>query len=139
MGASFTLTGEQILSALEARLQHLLDCEEWLMDLYRHPDKPLSAEYKEAATFDQGRIASVLKWCQEREASLELTDMKKLRPAEALLAEIDRLKKAADHVRSLSYTIRYQLPDEDLKKLYAAGKRSLSQRLDALTEFDDSE
>lgn len=138
-GASFSLTGGQILEALEEHLQHLLDCEQFIFDMHSHPAKPLTREYKKMDSWGKEALERALSYVQKYHAQTELTDMKKLRPVEAFLVELPRLREAKDVVERLGTSLRYLLPDEDRQALYKAGQRSLSDRLDTLTKFDDSE
>lgn len=139
MGASFSLSGGQILDALENHLQHLLACEEFIFDLHNHPSKPLTTEHKQLDGWGKEALQRALRFIQKYGAEAELTDAKKLRPVEVLLAELPRLREAKEVVERLGTALRYALPDEDRQTLYKEGKRSLRDRLDRLTEFDDSE
>lgn len=141
MGAAkLVVTGEQILDALETRLQYMLDCENLIFDLVSHPSKPLEATLtdKELSQWDRDGIQGLVRYVENYRGETEMLDAKNLRPVERLLAELPRLKKAADALKRFGI-LRYRLPDEDLKALYARNQRSLRQRLDTLTEFDDSE
>lgn len=144
--AHVKISGTELLASLEEHLQHMLDCEQLLFDLHNDPKKPLLADYKNYSgqkldQWDQERIDAATQFVVDYPAKTELTDLKNLRPVEALLAELPRLRKAAEVVKGLGYILRYQLSDsrDEMIKMHEAGKRTLRQRLDDLTDFDDSE
>lgn len=145
--ASVTISGGEILSLLEEKIQHLLDCEQWLFDLHDHPEKPLhnikDRDGKPLSGWDKDRVEKAIEFVTKYAASTELTDLKNLRPVEAFLAELPRLREAEEVLKGISYVIRYQLPEpkttEERVALYKSGKRTLRDRLDSLTKFDDSE
>jgi hypothetical protein len=147
MGASFSLTGGQILAAMEEYLQHLLDCEQFILDLHDHPQKPLHATYsgrdgKKLDQWDQDRINAAIRFVTKYAADATQAEGKKMRPVEALLSELPRLREAEDVVKGIGFILRYQLPEptrEERIKMYEAGQRTLRDRLDTLTKFDDSE
>lgn len=137
--ASVKIPGTEILSSLEEVLERALACEQFIFDLHDHPSKPLHWKPKKTDVWDQQKVDAAIRYVAEYAVTAELIDAKKLRPIEAFLAELPRLKEAMKVVEGLSLVVRYRLPDEDLIALHKQGKRSLRQRLDTLTDFDDSE
>lgn len=140
-----TVSGESILGALEARLEYLLACEKFLFDLYNHPDQPLKTipekvkSLNDLSQWDRDKLTEVIRWVEQYRVELEMQEAKHLRPVEAFVAELPHLKKAASLVSSISYIIRHRLTDQTRVESNKVVYRSLRDRLDTLTEFDDSE
>ena len=144
--ASVTISGAELLDSLEKQLEHMLACEQFIFDLHDHPEKPLHKEYKDRSDnplpqWDRDKIQYAIGFVERYRGTAAL-DLKGLRPVEALLAELPRLRQAVEVVEGLGLVMRYLLPEpsrEERIKMHEAGKRTLSDRLDTLTHFDDSE
>jgi hypothetical protein len=144
MGARLSISGEDLLSALEGRLEHMLACETILFELYDHPDKPLvnapkSARAKDLSQWDQEKLTDVIRWVERYRAEAELRDVQKLRPIEAFVAELPHLKRAVDLVGSVHYVLRHIFDDKTRVENNKIVYTSITQRLDTLAGFDDSE
>jgi hypothetical protein len=144
MGAKLSISGEDLLSALEGRLEHMLACESILFELYDHPDKPLvnapkSTRAKDLSQWDQGKLTDVIRWVEKYRVEAELRDAAKLRPVEAFVAELPHLKRAVDLVGSVHYVLRNIFDDKTRIVNNKVVYTSITQRLDSLAGFDDSE
>lgn len=144
--ASVNISGAEILESLEKQLQHMLDCEQFIFDLHNHPSKPLNVEGlldnygQPASQWDKDRILAAVRFVAEYGPKADL--VAQLRPVEAFLAELPRLRQAQKVVEGLGLVLRYQLHEptrEEHVEMHKAGKRTLRERLDSLTDFDDSE
>jgi len=144
MGANLTISGTDLLNALTTRLEHMLACENILFELYDHPDKPLvnalkSARAKDMSQWDKDRLTDVSRWVEKYRAEAVLRDTAKLRPIEAVVAELPHLNRAVDLVGSVHYVLRNIFEDKTRIESNKIVYTSITQRLDSLAGFDDSE
>lgn len=147
--ASVNISGLELLDALEKQLEHMLDCEQLIYDLYDDPGKPLEQNYgsgsrSEMSQWDKDKLQSAINFVKKYrpEGVVAPAQPPFKRPMEAFLNELPRLRDAARAVTDVSYVLRYRLPEvprEEQIKMWNEGKRTLNQRLDTLSKFDDSE
>lgn len=137
---SYRLSGKELMGTLSRQLEHGQTCLDALLKLYDHPKRPLFDFSKIESEYNHKYLKEAAAFVEKFRASPDVEKFKVENLPQYLIDQIYLLSEADKHISRVAMTIRYVFR-EDTYWDKATNTRvvGLSDTLDHLTNFDDSE